>query len=46
MEIVIRLNDLMGYLKEYLSEFDSKISNVELYTDQIEQVTFHIHTQV
>ena len=22
------LNDLMGYLKEYLSEFDSKISNV------------------
>ena len=24
------LNDLMGYLKEYLSEFDSKISNVEV----------------
>jgi UDP-N-acetylglucosamine 4-epimerase len=23
------LNDLMGYLKEYLSEFDSKISNIE-----------------
>ena len=40
------LNDLMGYLKEYLSEFDSKISNVQLYTDQIEQVTFHIHMQV
>jgi len=24
------LNDLMGYLKEYLSEFDSKISNIEV----------------
>ena len=24
------LNDLMGYLKEYLSEFDSKISNVDV----------------
>ena len=24
------LNDLMGYLKEYLSEFDAKISNVEV----------------
>ena len=24
------LNDLMGYLKEYLSEFDSKISNVKV----------------
>jgi UDP-N-acetylglucosamine/UDP-N-acetylgalactosamine 4-epimerase len=24
------LNDLMGYLKEYLSEFDSKISNIEI----------------
>ena len=24
------LNDLMGYLKEYLSSFDSKISNVEV----------------
>ena len=24
------LNDLMGYLKEYLSEFDSKISSVEV----------------
>jgi len=24
------LNDLLGYLKEYLSEFDSKISNVEV----------------
>ncbi len=24
------LNDLMGYLKDYLSEFDSKISNVEV----------------
>ena len=24
------LNDLMGYLKEYLSEFDSKISNVNV----------------
>ena len=24
------LNDLMGYLKEYLSEFDSKISNVDI----------------
>jgi UDP-N-acetylglucosamine 4-epimerase len=24
------LNDLMGYLKEYLSKFDSKISNVEV----------------
>jgi UDP-N-acetylglucosamine 4-epimerase len=24
------LNDLMSYLKEYLSEFDSKISNVEV----------------
>jgi len=24
------LNDLMGYLKEYLSEFDSEISNVEV----------------
>ena len=24
------LNDLMGYLKEYLSEFDSKIANVEV----------------
>jgi UDP-N-acetylglucosamine 4-epimerase len=24
------LNDLMGYLKEYLSEFDSKISNVSV----------------
>jgi UDP-N-acetylglucosamine 4-epimerase len=24
------LNDLMGYLKEYLSEFDSKISQVEV----------------
>ena len=24
------LNDLMAYLKEYLSEFDSKISNVEV----------------
>ena len=24
------LNDLMGYLKEYLSEFDSQISNVEV----------------
>ena len=24
------LNDLMGYLKKYLSEFDSKISNVEV----------------
>mgnify|MGYP006113613613 FL=1 len=24
------LNDLMGYLKEYLSEFDSKISNVAI----------------
>ena len=40
------LNDLMGYLKEYLSEFDSKISNVRLYMAQIEQVTFHIHMQV
>ena len=40
------LNDLMGYLKEYLSEFDSKISNVRLYMDQIEQVTFHILMQV
>ena len=40
------LNDLMGYLKEYLSEFDSKISNVRLFTDQIEQVIFHIHMQV
>jgi UDP-N-acetylglucosamine/UDP-N-acetylgalactosamine 4-epimerase len=24
------LNDLMGYLKEYLSEFDAKISNIEV----------------
>ena len=24
------LNDLMGYLKEYLSEFDSNISNIEI----------------
>ena len=24
------LNDLMGYLKEYLSEFDSKISSIEV----------------
>jgi len=24
------LNDLMGYIKEYLSEFDSKISNVDV----------------
>ena len=24
------LNDLMGYLKEYLTEFDSKISNIEV----------------
>ena len=40
------LNDLMGYLKEYLSEFDSKISNVRLFMAQIEQVTFHIHMQV
>jgi UDP-N-acetylglucosamine/UDP-N-acetylgalactosamine 4-epimerase len=24
------LNDLMGYLKEYLSDFDSKISNIEV----------------
>jgi UDP-N-acetylglucosamine 4-epimerase len=24
------LNDLMGYLKKYLSEFDSKISNIEV----------------
>jgi len=24
------LNDLMGYLKEFLSEFDSKISNIEV----------------
>ena len=24
------LNDLMGYLKEYLSEFDSEISNIEV----------------
>ena len=24
------LNDLMGYLKEYLSEFDSKISNIKV----------------
>ena len=24
------LNDLMGYLKEYLSEFDSKISNIQV----------------
>ncbi len=24
------LNDLMGYLKEYLSEFDSKISNIDV----------------
>ena len=41
------LNDLMGYLKEYLSEFDSNISNIDrLYMDQIEQVTFHILMQV
>ena len=24
------LNDLMGYLKKYLSEFDSKILNIEI----------------
>ena len=24
------LNDLMGYLKEYLSEFDDKISNIKV----------------
>ena len=40
------LNDLMRYLKEYLSEFDLKFQILMLYTDQIEQVTFRIHTQV
>ena len=30
MEIVILCNDLMIYLKEYLSEFDAEISSVEV----------------
>ena len=41
------LNDLMGYLKEYLSEFDSKISNVDVIygPDRIGDIP-HSHASV
>ena len=41
------LNDLMGYLKEYLSEFDSKISNVEVIygTNRVGDIP-HSHASV
>jgi UDP-N-acetylglucosamine/UDP-N-acetylgalactosamine 4-epimerase len=41
------LNDLMGYLKEYLSEFDSKISNVDvIYGPNREGDIPHSHASV
>ena len=41
------LNDLMGYLKQYLSEFDSKISNVEvIYGPNREGDIPHSHASV
>ena len=41
------LNDLMGYLKEYLSEFDSKISNVEvIYGPNREGDIPHSHASI
>ena len=41
------LNDLMGFLKEYLSEFDSKISNVEVvYGPNREGDIPHSHASV
>ena len=41
------LNDLIGYLKEYLSEFDSKISNVDvIYGPKREGDIPHSHASV
>ena len=41
------LNDLMGYLKKYLSEFDSKISNIEvIYGPNREGDIPHSHASI